>query len=756
MGMKAFLNQHILSKKKARKTVAAVLALSLAVSPAGWAKAAPEKEPGVGAASEQSGENGEATGESQTTDGESGGQDESLEEVSEGINQEELDDDRAKQQGGAAEEDVAGLPETQEETAVSQENEEKENVETQEMQGNAAVEEEIDSEELPEDAENIVDNEIIVVYDDAGVSEKRSEKIQKKAEEALSEINIDVTDEIAEAGDGQGTIVSAQIPEEMSVNEAVKEAVKDENVSYAQPNYKYEFMDGEVLAEPVEVEAEGFLTNDLYVRSGHAYYLNHARVLDAWDIARANHSVTVAVFDSGCRLDHEDLKNNILEDLAYDSFNNCKLTSNDTNNGGDPTGHGTHVCGLVAAQAGNGLGIAGSSYNANILPIKICDDKGEGATTDSIITGIHYCQKLIGDGILKNLRVINLSTGYYATSDGYYADYLMETQLKDMAYGFNVLTVCAGGNGDSIGTPYTIPMYPSDFDVCLSVTALNRNGYNCPWSDFNAAKDISAPGEYIYSTYNRNNRSYMSLSGTSMAAPIVSGICALLWSRNLNWKVSQIKAAIENTADPVPDNRTGIRKGRTGSHGAVNASAALCYLTGRPYMLTSLSSLNISLSTDSYTYNGKAKKPKVTVQYGDIPLEEGRDYTVSYSNNVKIGTAAAVIKGLGKPYTGTVKKTFLITPKGTGISKLTKKSKGFKIKWKKQTKQTKGYQIQYSTSKTFKKAKTKTIGKAKTTSATISGLKRKKIYYVRIRTYKTVKGKKYYSRWSKIKKIKTK
>ena len=121
-----------------------------------------------------------------------------------------------------------------------------------------------------------------------------------------------------------------------------------------------------------------------------------------------------------------------------------------------------------------------------------------------------------------------------------------------------------------------------------------------------------------------------------------------------------------------------------------------------------------------------------------------------------MGTGTVTITGKGSHYTGTVKKTFKINPKGTNLSKLTKKSKGFTAKWKKQSTQTTGYQIQYSTSKTFKKAKTKTIGKVKTTKASISKLKKKKIYYVRIRTYKKVSGKNYYSGWSKIKKVKTK
>lgn len=732
----SFFDKCIFLKKK-KGTVSVlvfVIILSLAVTPVGYVIAAPED-------TVQSGDTLDQTSDTLDQTGEDTG----------------IEPDIADEEPDA--ESVGGAPDNTDETQPEQmvqspEEDEEADAQTESIQDDAENKEEDDTAASKEaEPENIVDGEIIIVYDDAGVSDKKAGKIQEQAEEALDELDIEVTEQIAEADKSQGTVVTAEIPEEMSVSEAIDAATEDKNVSYAQPNYKYELAENNGAA-PVDVETEGVLTNDLYVRSGSTYYLNNARVPDAWETARSNKSVTVAVFDTGCRLDHEDLKGNVLSNLAYDAFYEQKLTVN--NFGGDPVGHGTHVSGLIAAQAGNGLGIAGTSYNANILPIKICDDNGKGATTSVLLKGIYYCQRLIGEGKLTNLRVINICMGYYATSDSFMTDYALETQLEDLAYGFNILSVCAGGNGDSRGTPYTIAHYPSDFDVCLSVTALNRNGSNCSWSDYNMAKDISAPGENIYSTYNRNAKSYVTLSGTSMAAPIVSGICALLWSRNLNWSVEQIREAVEITADPIPDNQTGARRGRTGSHGAINAAAALWYLSGLPYRLTSISTISVSLQGSSYTYSGKAKKPEVIAKSNEILLSKGRDYAVSYSNNVKVGTATATVTGLGRPYTGVVKKTFKIIPKGTSISKLTKKSKGFMIKWKKQSAQTTGYQIQYSTSKSFKGAKTKTVKKTKTTSASISKLKKKKTYYVRIRTYKTVGGKKYYSGWSKVKKIKTK
>ena len=164
---------------------------------------------------------------------------------------------------------------------------------------------------------------------------------------------------------------------------------------------------------------------------------------------------------------------------------------------------------------------------------------------------------------------------------------------------------------------------------------------------------------------------------------------------------------------------------------------------------------NVALSKTSLTYNGKAQKPTVTVKDGNGNFVNSKNYTLEYANNKNVGQAMVMVTFNGN-YKGTVKKTFNIVPKGTSITQITAKKKGFALKWKKQTTQTTGYEIQYSTSSKFKGAKTLKNIKAKTSSKSISKLKANKKYYVRIRTYKTVKGKKYYSDWSKARNKKTK
>lgn len=165
----------------------------------------------------------------------------------------------------------------------------------------------------------------------------------------------------------------------------------------------------------------------------------------------------------------------------------------------------------------------------------------------------------------------------------------------------------------------------------------------------------------------------------------------------------------------------------------------------------------IKLSKDIYAYNGKKKKPTITVELGDKVLTASKDYKVSYKNNKNVGTATLTIKGIGD-YNGTVSRTFKIVPKATSLSKISASGETISVKWKKQTKSITGYEIQYSTSKSFTKKTTVTVtvAGAKKTKTTISGLKSGKKYYVRVRTYKVVNGKKYYSGWSKTKTVKVK
>ena len=170
---------------------------------------------------------------------------------------------------------------------------------------------------------------------------------------------------------------------------------------------------------------------------------------------------------------------------------------------------------------------------------------------------------------------------------------------------------------------------------------------------------------------------------------------------------------------------------------------------------------SVKLSTTTYTYNGKVKKPAVTAKDDKNNVIPKSAYTVKYSSGCKsVGKYTATVTFRGD-YSGSFVRSFQIIPKGTKIKSLKAGKKSFTVKWTAQKTQTTGYQVQYCLKKNFKKgAKTTTVGKNKTVSKKITKRGKKKTYYVRIRTYKTVKVKgkntKLYSGWSAVKKVKTK
>lgn len=166
------------------------------------------------------------------------------------------------------------------------------------------------------------------------------------------------------------------------------------------------------------------------------------------------------------------------------------------------------------------------------------------------------------------------------------------------------------------------------------------------------------------------------------------------------------------------------------------------------------------LSTKNYVYDGKVKTPTLTAYSMDNKAINKDYYKVKYPKGRKnVGRYKITFK-FKKYYDNDSDyqyEYFYILPKSTSIKRVSAAKKGFTVKYKKQATQTTGYQIQYATDKKFKKnVKTVTVKKNSTTSAKVKGLKSKKKYYVRVRTYKTVSGKKYYSSWSGTKSIKTK
>ena len=165
--------------------------------------------------------------------------------------------------------------------------------------------------------------------------------------------------------------------------------------------------------------------------------------------------------------------------------------------------------------------------------------------------------------------------------------------------------------------------------------------------------------------------------------------------------------------------------------------------------------MDSKITVKDQVYTGKAVKPAVKVVLNGKTLTRGRDYTVSYSYNTEIGIAIVEVTGIGD-YTGTAMSTFRINPRAVTGLKLTAGKGRLTASWKKSPGDVDGYQLQYGLKKNFRGAKKVTVRKAATLKKVLKNLKKGKIYYVRIRTWKTDSGTKYWSAWSGAKKVKVK
>ena len=235
--------------------------------------------------------------------------------------------------------------------------------------------------------------------------------------------------------------------------------------------------------------------------------------------------------------------------------------------------------------------------------------------------------------------------------------------------------------------------------------------------------------------------------------------CGKFYEDVLGTKEITDLASWGNIAKIAHTTKQTVTKATPTANGTIVNYCSVCKKTLSTTVIPKASS--IKLKATSLTYNGKVRTPKVIVKgRTGKTLVKNTDYTVSYAKGRKyVGKYAVKITFKGK-YSGTKTLYFTIKPKATKISSLTAGSKKFTVKWKKQATQTTGYQVQYSASSKFSKAKTVTVGKNTTVSKKISKLSGKKKYYVRVRTYKTVKinGKsiRIYSGWSKAKTVTTK
>ncbi|NES64988.1 MAG: S8 family serine peptidase, partial [Okeania sp. SIO2D1] len=270
---------------------------------------------------------------------------------------------------------------------------------------------------------------------------------------------------------------------------------------------------------------------------------------EAWDIQTGNNNVVVGVIDSGIDYTHPDLANNIWVNPGEIAGNGIDDDNNgyvDDVNGydfaygdSDPfdgDSHGTHVSGTIAAEGNNSLGVVGVNWDADLMALKFLDDFGFGDTFDAILA-IEYATMMGAD-------LTNNSWGGGGFSQGLY-DAIAAAGAADSLF------VAAAGN--SANNNDIFPSYPDSYDLdnIISVASTDHNDNLSSFSNYGATSvDLGAPGSNIYSTIPGGG--YGFLSGTSMAAPHVSGVAALILAENPDLSYEEVKEIILESADPIP------------------------------------------------------------------------------------------------------------------------------------------------------------------------------------------------------------
>lgn len=483
------------------------------------------------------------------------------------------------------------------------------------------------------------------------------------------------------------------------------DSVSDAKTAYYDLQKKKEVLSVEFDAQACTEQQSAGDIDALAVLNGHLSWGVDFIGADAYSEYLASVSrrkLTVAVVDTGADMTHPFLQSRLKG--GYDFVRGDSIPD-------DEDGHGTHVAGIIA-DCTPGLN------EISIMPVKVLDDAGEGRISD-IGSGLMYAAD-------NGAKVINLSVTCYHSA---YLDVLI-SRILDKG---NIVVAAAGNEGMNISS---IGACPAHIEELITVGAVNRNKTVGYYSNFGSMIDVVAPGTAITGAYPVG--SYITYTGTSMAAPHASACAAMLKLRYPKANCRQIESILKRSCDDI--------------EGTAHDGSGVINMRN---LISDISSQKVTLLSKKYVYSGKPVTADIRITRNGENLLEGYDYSVTYKNNKKAGIATAIIRGDGS-YSGSATVSFRIVPKGTSIRSISPVRKGFSIKWKKRSLQTDGYQIQYSRNKNFSNAKLRTVKDTDKVTYIKRKLKSGKKYYVRIRTYKVVNGKKYCSSWSKRRSVKTK
>ena len=383
---------------------------------------------------------------------------------------------------------------------------------------------------------------------------------------------------------------------------------------------------------------------------------------EAWKLLNKSPDVVIAVIDSGVRTSHQDLKNNLWINSGEISGNGLDDDRNgyiddvygwnfvEDRNWWDPQGHGTHVAGLIAAEGNNSRGISGVTWDAQLMCLDVLDGRGSGSFLN-IAEAIYYAADNGAD-------VINMSLGasYSNTSLSDFKRlnpdiYSLYYDALSYAVGKGCVVVCAAGNDDlNTKSNFQVPAsFSSIIPGVISVAAVGNTGDITQYSNYSELITIAAPGgdfrsgygSEILSTYHLSDSSYHSISGTSMAAPLVSGAAALIMQNNRVLRPSQVEDILTNSASNYKS-LEGFVEG--GNFLNLNAALALASEFDEP-------------SSDQIIARGTSGNDTMIGGSGDDELTalRGLDYLVGHEGNdiLRAGEGRdTIIGGDGDDYLG--------------------------------------------------------------------------------------------------------
>lgn len=380
-----------------------------------------------------------------------------------------------------------------------------------------------------EETQDYVPGEVLVLYEKGAFDQAEI----SLCEEAESEEIVILSEKEEEA------IALVELTGDTSVEKAIEEYSQMDGVLAVSPNYILTLYEDEY---PVDDSAYSLQT-----------YLDQVSAQEAWDyMAEVPHEkVRVAVLDTGADIAHPDLENMINLELSKEILDTDgtlgALQGDDYQLGeysSNGEGHGTHVCGVIAAEANNAQGVSGvaSCYDNSVVELVVVDIFSKEKTTSMsyLINGLEYAAE-------QDVDVINLSLG---VDKAKLEDDTILQSLCDDLEEKNVTLVAAAGNS-GINDEGVVSEVPCDYDSVIGVVSVDADNVKAESSNYGSMKDIASPGVKIYSTI--KNSTYAYKSGTSMASPTVTATVAMMYSVNPDITPAEVKDILKNTASELTD-----------------------------------------------------------------------------------------------------------------------------------------------------------------------------------------------------------